>query len=156
MEQEYLAIEMPPFSDEYNLKAALEAAQDELVRLLRERESMEWRINKLQNDIVHLSALCRVEVEDPIKQLGLTDAVRFILGTKKTPMTIPAIVEGLNKSTYDVSEYINLPANVHTIVRRLVKAKEVKDMGEKFFLWVGGIPPFPKPTSWLKERMKKS
>ncbi len=161
MEKNDYAPVSPPGMDEYNLKATLEAAQDELVKLLRDRESMEWRINKLQNDIVHLSALCRVEVEDPIKQLGLTDAVRFILGMNKKPMTIPQIVDELRKSSYDVSEYKNLPANIHTIVGRLIKANEVRPFAgqppfNNVFIWIGGLPPMPPPAGWLKERMKKS
>src|SRR5260370_41433892 len=111
MDEKSYASVTPPNRDEYNLMDTLEAAQDELVKLLREHESIEWRINKLQNDIVHLAALCRVEIEDPIKQLGLTDAVRYILGREKKPLTIQEIVEALSKSSYDVSGYKNISAN---------------------------------------------
>jgi hypothetical protein len=159
-----------PSIDEYNLQDALEAAQEELVKLLQEREQMEWRINKLQNDIVHLAALCRVEVEDPIRQLGLTDAVRWIfardsgarLGTKR-PLSIKQVVEELQKSWSDAAAYKNLQANVHTVVRRLKKAGEIEPSSEvpaypylpalggigglveeeDKYVWGGGLPPMP-------------
>ena len=67
---------LPPWNDEYKLMDTLEATQDELVDLIRQRESIEYQINKLQNDITHLAALCRVDVEDPIQQLGLTDVIQ--------------------------------------------------------------------------------
>ena len=98
--------------DEYNLKAVLEAAQDELVKLIQDRQSLEWRINKLQNDIVHLSALCHVEVDDPVAQLGLTDAVRWIFAREKKPLAVNEVVETLHRSYQDVSEYKNLAASV--------------------------------------------
>jgi hypothetical protein len=115
-----------PELDEYNLKGKLETAQDELVKLIQERQTLEWRINRLQNDIVHLAALCNVEVEDPLAQLGLTDAVRWILASEKKPLAVNEIVEALRRSYPDVSEYKNLPANVHTVIRRLVKASAVR------------------------------
>jgi hypothetical protein len=129
---------VPPVTglDEYNLKDKLEAAQDELVKLLRERQTLEWRINKLQNDIVHLAALCNVEVEDPLAQLGLTDAVRWILASEKKPLAVSEIVEALRRSYPDVSEYKNLPANIHTVIRRLVKASAVRPVD---------MPPDPEP-----------
>jgi hypothetical protein len=156
----------PPTFDEYKLNDVLEAAREELVKLIRERESIEWRINKLQNDIVHLAALCGVEVPDPIAELGLTDAVRYIFAREKKPLNITEIVEALGKSYPDVSGYKNLSANIHTIVRRLSKAKEIEldpesssvipRVGGAKYTWAGGACPPPLPQSWLKERMKKS
>lgn len=145
--------------DEASLKLSLEAAQDELVKLLRERQFMELRIHKLQNDIVHLAALCHVEIEDPVKQLGLTDYVRYILAKTKAPLTIQQIVDEMIKSSYDISEYKNISANVHTIVGRLMKAKEVKtiptvDSRNRVFIWIGGVGPLPPLPDWLKERLK--
>jgi hypothetical protein len=115
----------PELLDEYNLTAVLEAAQDDLLKLTEQRESIDRRINKLQSNIVHLAALCGVEIEDPIKQLGLTDAIRYIFGRAGMPLNRQQVIGKLNES-YDVSSYKNLPANVHTIVRRLVKSGEIK------------------------------
>jgi len=140
--------------DEYKLLDVLEAAQEELVKLTQEREKIDWRINKLQNDIVHLAALCRVEVEDPIKQLGLTDAIRWIFARDDNPLSTQQVADVLEQS-YDVSGYKNLSANVHTIVRRLVKAGDIKQVGyissglrkigedREKYIWAGGLPPPP-------------
>lgn len=149
-----------PGLDEYSLKATLEAVQGELIKLLRERQSIDLRIYKLQNDAIHLAALCHIEVEDPVKQLGLTDAVRFILAREKKPLTIPQIADALSKSSYDISEYKNVAANLHTIIGRLIKANEAKPMSavapyNRMFIWTGGLGPLPPLPDWLKERMKK-
>ena len=138
--------------DENSLKVSLEAAQDELVRLMRERESIEERINKLQADVLHLAALCRVEVEDPVRQLGLTDAVRQILSRNKKPQSVHQIVDALRNSGYDISAYKNIAANIQTILGRLVRSKEVIpiDRGGRFFMW----RPVVRPIPWLTKRVK--
>lgn len=159
---------MADMLDDYKLRDILEATQEELVKLLQEREMMEWRINKLQNDIVHLAALCHVEVEDPIRQLGLTDAVRWIFSRdQKKSLSVKQVAEELNKSWSDAGTYKNLLANVHTVVRRLKKAGEIKCSSELpdyppglggFFedddkyVWGGGLPPVPPP---LRDMRKK-
>src|SRR5258707_2253657 len=96
--------------DEYNLREVLEATQEELVKLTQDREGIDRRIIKLQSDVLHLAALCRVEVEDPIKQLGLTDAIRWIFSRDEKPFSVQQIADVLEQS-YDVSGYKNLPAN---------------------------------------------
>jgi hypothetical protein len=156
--------------DEYKLRGTLEAAQDELISLLKERDLIEWRINKLQNDIVHLAALCRVEVEDPIRQLGLTDAVRWIFARERDKeLTARQVLGALQTSWHDAPSYKNLHANVITVVRRLLKAGEIKpssaalpmtppgalgridDDEDAAYVWGGGLPPLP-PN--LKELLK--
>lgn len=147
-----------PRTDEYHLRETLEAAQVELVNLLKQKEEMEWRIHKLQTDIVHLAALCHVEVEDPIRQLGLTDAVRWVFANKGKPLTAKQVVEELGKSWTEAGSYKNITANVSTVIRRLKKADEIKltvpdepgnalgwagyDDGDKY-VWSGGLPPLP-------------
>jgi len=161
----------PPSGDEYNLRDTLEAAQEEAVRLIRERESIDYRIGKLQGDIVHLAALCRIEVEDPVRQLGLTDAVRFTLAKEKAPMSVKDIVDALNMVYTEVSEYKNLPANVLTIIRRLIKANEVQPFvvppseyapvntaafrakPQERYIWVGGLSPLPPLPGWMKKML---
>ncbi len=159
--------------DEYNLRDTLEKAQDELIELIRERERIEWRITKLQSDIVHLSALCGVEIEDPMTQLGLTDAVRWIIasnthtlsgalsGRPMCPMATAEIVETLKKEYPNASNYKNLNANVQTILKRLVKSGVVRidtyGTDETMrYRWIGStMPPIPPPPGWVEERMNK-
>jgi septal ring factor EnvC (AmiA/AmiB activator) len=147
--------------DEYKLCDRLEAAQEELVRLIEQRERLEWRISKLQTDIVHLAALCGVEVVDPMKQLGLTDVIRWIFArSKDTPLSAKQVTEAVTQSHLKTSEYKNLPANVRTIVKRLVKAQEVivepvnqLAAGDPKFKWAGGLPPLP-PSLTLIEKVR--
>jgi hypothetical protein len=141
----------PQIHDEYNLSEALQATNDELVDLTEKREQLDRRIAKLQSDRVHLAALCGAEIDDPIKQLGLTDAVRHLFGRAGAPASRKQIVEMLERS-YDVSTYKNLPANVHTIVRRLLKSGEIKQVApgvlgrigeQEMYQWAKGIAPPP-------------
>jgi len=150
--------------DENALRASLEAAQDELVNLLRERESREWRIRKLYDDIGHLAALLREPIEDPVRQLGLTDAIRYVLSMSKRPLGLQDIINALSTSGYNISSYSNIAANIHTIVKRLIKSKEVKPWSAQglagkglagLVVWTGGLPPIPPRPGWLEERMKR-
>ncbi len=179
MDHEYPPVFGAITLDEYNLRDALEKAQDELVELIRERERMDWKINKLQSDIVHLAALCRVEIEDPMAQLGLTDAVRCVIADQtyvsplsgaltgrvpaappSVPMTVSDIVQALNLKYPEASEYKNLTANVQTILKRLVKSKNIATVPGlgialgPHYIWTGGLRPLPPLPNWVKEKMK--
>ena len=57
---------------------------------------------------------------------------------EKKVMDNSEIIEALNKYSYDVSEYKNLAANVHTIIGRLIKANEVRPVVPQ--------PPSRSPT----------
>src|SRR5437773_2147010 len=103
----------------------LESAQEELINLMREKEALERNIEKLQSDIQHLAALCNVTVENPIKQLGLTDAIRYCLARSGTPLATTEIRDWLLKSYPGASSHGNLMASVHTIVKRLIGSSEV-------------------------------
>jgi len=134
--------------DEYKLGEVLDDAQEELEKLTTERQRIDRRIAKLQGDIVHLSALCGVEVEDPIKQLGLTDAIRYIFGREERALSRQQVVEILEHS-YDVSSYKNLAANVHTIVRRLLKSGQIKPVLNALLGKIGD----PETYVWAKNSM---
>jgi len=148
-----------PIIDEYKLGDILEATQEQLVRLIRDREHLDWRINKLQNDVVHLAALCGVEVEDPMKQLGLTDAIRWTFAkNRNASLSVKEITEALRQSYRNASQYKNLPANVQTIVKRLLKAEEItvdpphQPSEDARFRWAGNLPPlqslFDRLQAW--------
>jgi len=129
--------------DPDDLKTTLEAAQAELVKLIGERAAIDERLTKLQSDVLHLAALCGVEVEDPVKQLGLTDAIRHVLSTNRRPLNIRQIQEALAASGFDTATYKNIAANIHTVLRRLVESKEVLTRGQgSFFIWAEPGRPF--------------
>ncbi len=144
------------------LKELLEAAQDELVEAFKQRETLDHRISVLQKDVTHLAGLCDEEVEDPVKQMGLTDAVRYVLGQRKEGaglklMTPIEIRDAIAAGGYDVSEYSNIMASIHTILRRLRKKGEVMSSAMKggSYVWTGkGMTPPPPIPGWLRERLK--
>jgi hypothetical protein len=61
--------------------------QGELERLLEERTRLDERILQLQNKIRHVARMVDVTVDDPITQLGLTDAIRYVIQHAGKPMT---------------------------------------------------------------------
>jgi hypothetical protein len=140
-------------------KALFESAQDELVDALQERERLETRIRSLQEDIGHLAALCGEPVEDPLKELGLTDAIRYVFGKAK-PQALNAVgvKNGLVADGYDISEYSNVMASIHTVIKRLLKKKEIESGAAGFegktYVWAGGLPPPPPLPERLRKRVK--
>jgi|HubBroStandDraft_4_1064222.scaffolds.fasta_scaffold197976_1 hypothetical protein len=146
-------------SEKQRWRELLEAAQDDLLDTIQERDKAERRIRALQIDITHLAALCGVEVDDPVKQLGMTDAIRYILGSSSPhfALTPTEIRDKLEQSGYDISEYKNVMASIHTILRRLLKSKEVTQLRGRpgSYLWAGGLtplPPSPQPKKAIRMR----
>jgi hypothetical protein len=129
----------------------LEAAEGDLVDALKEREMLDYKIRVLQGDIIHLAPLAGVKIEDPIVTLGLTDAIRFVFGkAKPTPMGPIDVKDALIENGYDISEYSNVMASIHTIIRRLLKKKEIAISlptwaanKDRKYVWAGGLPPPP-------------
>jgi len=140
------------------LKSLLESAQDELVEAMEKQEQLTFRIHKLREDIVHLAALCGEAVEEPLKDWGLTEAIRYVIG-KYRPKALSAIAvkEALVADGYDISEYSNVMASIHQVLKRLLKKGEIvpglRGVGssDKVYVWGKGMPPSPP----LPERMKK-
>lgn len=145
-------------ADKQRWQAQLEAAQDELADAIEKQNSLGYRIQRLQEDIVHLAALCGVEVPDPIENLGLTDAIRYVLGTfaglNGFPMTPVEIRDKLSERGYDIGGYKNVMASIHTILRRLQKKNEIKlfDSSSGRVVWTGRLVPAPPPPGDFKPR----
>ena len=155
-------VQYNPDAEKERFKQLLDAAQDELLDAVTQRNSLEFRIRKLHDDIVHLAALCGEQAEDPIKDLGLTDAIRYVLSHAKegpvkllTPIDIKA---ALSARGLDVSQYSNVMASIHTVLRRLQRKGEI--LPSRFrggsYIWTGrGLTPPPPLPDWLKEKLKK-
>jgi hypothetical protein len=60
------------------LRDVLDNHQGELERLLEERTRLDERILQLENKIRHVARMVDT-VDDPITQLGLTDAIRYVI-----------------------------------------------------------------------------
>lgn len=129
----------------------LEAAQDDLIDAIRQKESLEFKIRILQEDIAHLAPLAGVRIEDPIVSLGLTDAIRYVFGkAKPKPMGPTEVKDALTENGYDLTDYSNVMASIHTIIKRLLKKDEIAmslptwgDNKDKKYVWSGGLPPPP-------------
>jgi hypothetical protein len=121
------------------LRDVLDNYQGELERLLQERTRLDARILQLQHDIRHVARMVDVTVDDPITQLGLTDAIRYVIQHAGKHMT-PVDVRGeLLKRYCDPEDYRNLLASVHTVMKRLERAGEITFDGTKAE-WTGGLP----------------
>jgi hypothetical protein len=48
---------------------------------------LDARILELQEDIRHVARIVDVTIDDPITQLGLTDAIRYVIQHARKPMT---------------------------------------------------------------------
>src|SRR5437773_8854585 len=123
-----------------------DAAGDELARLLEERDRLNAKIVSVRRDMEQLGMLAGIKAGDPDGQLGLTDAIRWVVGTAEGAITASEIKDRLTGATY-----INLPADpmpsILTVLRRLITSEEInpykKSSGTTYYQWVGGLPPTP-------------
>ena len=121
------------------LRDVLDNYQGELERLLQERTRLDARILQLQQDIRHVARMVDVTVDDPITQLGLTDAIRYVIQHAGKHLTPVDVRDELLKRYCDPEDYRNLLASVHTVMKRLERAGEITFDGTKAE-WTGGLP----------------
>lgn len=101
---------------------------------------MEDRILELQKDIRHLARMVDVEVAEPMKQLGLTDAIRYVIRNHGKPIAPTEVRDELLKRYCSPNDYRNLLASVHTVMKRLAGAGAIRFDGTKA-QWTGELPP---------------
>jgi hypothetical protein len=104
-------------------RRALEAAAKEYEALGAERQRLDRRLGELAQTISTLSRLCGLV---PTVHLGLTDACRMILRSVGLPMTPVEIRDRLKAIGFDLSKYANDLAAVHTTLKRLNDAEELR------------------------------
>lgn len=121
------------------LRDVLDNYQGELERLLEERTRLDASILQLQQDIRHVARMVDVTVNDPITQLGLTDAIRYVIQHAGKHLTPVDVRDELLKRYCDAEDYRNLLASVHTVMKRLERAGEITFDGAKAE-WTGGFP----------------
>jgi hypothetical protein len=122
------------------LRDVLDNHQGDLERLLEERTRLDERILQLQNKIRHVASMVDVTVDDPIQQLGLTDAIRYVIQHARKPMTPVDVRDELLKRYCDPEDYRNLLASVHTVMKRLERAGAINFDSIKA-QWTGELPP---------------
>jgi hypothetical protein len=116
-------------------RAALEAAAREYETLGEERRKIDDRLTQLAQTIGTLSRLIGLTPSVP---LSITDAVRLALRAG-VPMTPPEVRDRLLSIGVDLSSYSNELAVIHTVLRRLNEAGEIriipKPGGKNAYLW---------------------
>ena len=113
------------------LRDALDKYQEEYERLVEERACLDARILQLQNKIRHVASIVDVTVDDPIRQLGLTDAIRYVIQHAREPMSPVDVRDELLKRYCNPEDYRNLLASVHTVMKRLERVGAIKFDGTK-------------------------
>jgi len=106
--------------DDY--RAALAAAVAEYEQLGLERRRIDDRLAQLAQTIGTLNKLLGYE---PTVPMGLTDAIRMVMrgGVPMTPVEVRDRLRGIG---FDVTKYVNDLAAVHTILKRLNDAGELR------------------------------
>ena len=116
-------------------RSALDAAIAEYERLGTERRAIDKRLSELAQTIGTLSRLVGLV---PTVPLGLTDACRLVLrgGLPMTPVDVRDRLLGIGM---DLSVYANDLAAIHTVLKRLNEAGEIRLVpratGKSQYLW---------------------
>lgn len=108
-------------TDEY--RRALEVATKEYQQLAAERQRIDRRLSELAQTIGTLTRLCGLT---PTVPWGLTDACRTVLRNADTPITPAEIRDRLVAIGCDLSVYSNALAAIHTTLKRLAEAGELR------------------------------
>lgn len=116
-------------------RAALAAAAKEYEALGDERRKIDERLTQLAQTIGTLSRLIGLT---PTVPLSITDAVRLAMRVG-VPITPPEVRDRLLSIGFDLSAYSNELAVIHTVLRRLNEAGEIRIIpkagGKNAYLW---------------------
>jgi hypothetical protein len=104
-------------------RRALAAAIDESRRLTDERQRIDSRLSKLAENIGTLSRVCGLA---PTVPWGLADACRTVLRNAGQPMSPADVRARLAVVGFDLSRYSNVLAALHTTLKRLAEAGELR------------------------------
>jgi hypothetical protein len=116
-------------------RAALDAAVKEYETLGQQRRDIDRRLAHLAQTIGTLSRLVGLV---PTVPLGLTDACRLVLrgGLPMTPVEVRDRLRGIG---VDLSIYSNDLSAIHTVLKRLNEAGEIRlvprQSGKNAYLW---------------------
>ena len=121
--------------DDY--RRALEAAVREYEALGEQRQQIDRRLAELAQTMSTLSRLCGIV---PTVSVGLTDGCRLILRGAGVPLTPLEVRDRLKSFGFDLTRYTNDLAAVHTTLKRLNDAGELRFIarpgtGDKAYVW---------------------
>ena len=115
----YKRIGSRPLRDDY--RRALKGAMEEYERLRGKRDELDTCLAQLEQTIGTLAALLKRE---SLPQAGFTDAIRTVLRASVEALTPRQVRDQLVASGFPLSEYSNPLASIHTVLKRLVRARE--------------------------------
>jgi hypothetical protein len=118
-------------------RRALEAAVREYEALGEQRQQIDRRLAELAQTMSTLSRLCGIV---PTVSVGLTDACRLALRGAGLPMTPVEVRDRVRAFGFDLTRYTNDLAAVHTTLKRLNDAGELRFIArpgtnEKAYVW---------------------
>ena len=126
-------------TDDY--RRALAAAIREYEALGQQRQDLDQRMAEVAQTIGTLSRLCGLV---PTVPLGLTDACRLVVRGAGVPVTPTEVRERLRAIGFDLSKDANDLAAIHTILKRLNEAAELRavarggEPGKQSYVWNHG------------------
>lgn len=117
-------------------RRALDAATREYEALGEQRRQIDKRLSELAQTIGTLSRLCGIAATVP---WGLTDACRTVLRNAGGPVTPVEVRDRLLGIGVDLSRYSSGLAAVHTTLKRLNEAGELRFIanggGRRAYIW---------------------
>jgi hypothetical protein len=123
-------------------RRALDTAAREYEALGAKRREIDQRLAELAQTIGTLSKLLGLT---PTVPMGLTDAIRLVVRGAGVPMTPVDVRDRLAGLGFDTSKYVNDLAAVHTILKRLNEAGELRFVartpGKHQYLWNRLVTP---------------
>jgi hypothetical protein len=108
---------------EPDYRTALQAAVQEYESLGEQRRAIDQRLDQLAQTIGTLSRLLGYT---PTQPLGLTDACRLVYRSAGVPLSPTELRDRLRSIGVNLSVYSNEMAAIHTVVKRLNEAGELK------------------------------
>lgn len=126
-------------TDDY--RRALQTAIREYEALGQQRQAIDQRLAEVAQTIGTLSRLCGLVSTVP---LGLTDACRLVVRGAGVPVTPMDVRDRIKAIGFDLSKYSNDLAAIHTILKRLNEAGELRfitrgaETGKHAYIWNRG------------------
>lgn len=125
-------------TDDY--RRALATAIREYEALGQQRQDIDRRLAEIMQTIGTLSRLCGLVSTVPF---GLTDACRMVVRGAGIPVTPTDVRQRLEAIGFDLSKYSNELAAIHTILKRLNEAGELRfiprrEPGKHAYMWNHG------------------
>ena len=117
-------------------RRALETAIREYEALGEQRQQIDRRLAEVAQTIGSLSRLCGLV---PTVPMGLTDACRLAIRGAGVPVMATEVRDRLQSFGFDLSKYSNDLAAIHTILKRLNEAGELRlvarGSGKPTYIW---------------------